>query len=115
MKAREANSTLLARDPVLAEIVRRFVKEFQPNKIILFGSRAAGTAQHDSDYDILVVVPTLTDRPRTLSLRVHDLLGDLDISKDIFFTSSEKFEAGKVVVNTLAELAYNDGEELYAA
>ena len=115
MKSEKAKSTLLAKDRVLSEIVKRFVKEFQPTKIILFGSRAAGTAQADSDYDILVVVPTLAAAPRTLSLQAHSLLSDLDAAKDIFFTSLERFEARKAVVNTLAEIAYHDGEELYAA
>jgi predicted nucleotidyltransferase len=43
-------------EEVLPEIVRRLVDEFDPEQIILFGSRAWGEPQTDSDYDVLVVV-----------------------------------------------------------
>lgn len=36
---------------------RRIVEEFDPEKIILFGSHAAGTAREDSDVDLLVILP----------------------------------------------------------
>jgi predicted nucleotidyltransferase len=41
-------------DAVLAEIVRRLIAEFQPERIYLFGSRARGDAGPDSDYDLLM-------------------------------------------------------------
>ena len=106
---------MLDKDPILGEIVRRFVEAFHPDKIILFGSRASGTGQHNSDYDLLVVVSRLAAPSRSLSLQAHLLLSDMDIAKDIFFTTRDKFEVRKNVVNTLAEIAYNDGKELYAA
>ncbi len=46
---------LLERDPVLRRIVEVIVKEIDPNRIILFGSRARGDYKEDSDYDILVL------------------------------------------------------------
>jgi len=42
-------------DPALKEIVRLIVARFQPQQIILFGSRARGDAGPDSDIDLLVV------------------------------------------------------------
>lgn len=50
-------------DPVLAEIVRRLVEAYQPERIYLFGSVARGDAGPNSDYDLLVVVPD--DAPPT--------------------------------------------------
>ena len=44
----------------LAEIkivAERIAREFDPEKIILFGSHARGTAGPDSDVDLLLVVP----------------------------------------------------------
>ena len=38
-------------------IGRKSGKEFNPNKVILFGSYASGKASEDSDLDILVVMP----------------------------------------------------------
>ena len=48
---------ILERDPKLAEIVRRLVEAYQPERIYLFGSMARGDAGPDSDYDLLVLVP----------------------------------------------------------
>src|SRR5213592_5139986 len=42
-------------------VIRRYAKQvaeqFQPDKIILFGSYAYGTPHEDSDVDLLVVMP----------------------------------------------------------
>ncbi len=40
---------------LVADIVRRIVETAQPEKIILFGSRARGDARPDSDFDVLVI------------------------------------------------------------
>jgi predicted nucleotidyltransferase len=37
-------------------MVRRIVQRFDPEKVILFGSHARGTAGPDSDVDLLVVM-----------------------------------------------------------
>ena len=41
----------------IMELCERIVEEFQPDKIILFGSYAFGTPTPDSDVDMLVVLP----------------------------------------------------------
>ena len=46
---------LLDRDPVLRRIVEVIVREIDPDRIILFGSRARGDYKEGSDYDILVL------------------------------------------------------------
>ena len=48
---------ILEREPKLAEVVRRLVAAYQPERIYLFGSAARGDNGPDSDYDLLVVVP----------------------------------------------------------
>ena len=115
MKSPAASTEILNSDPILAEIVRSLVAEFRPYKIFLFGSRASGNARNDSDYDILVVMPELTEGSRKLAVRAYRILKGLGVAKDILFTSREKFELRKTVVNTLAEIATNDGKEIYVA
>ena len=39
----------------IEEVKNRLVANYQPNKIILFGSYARGDANEDSDLDIIVV------------------------------------------------------------
>ena len=47
-----------AADATLAEIMRRILAAGEPQKIVLFGSRARGDARDDSDYDLLLVEPS---------------------------------------------------------
>src|SRR5437762_1625203 len=42
---------------VIRDYALRVAERFQPEKIILFGSRAYGAPHEDSDVDILVVMP----------------------------------------------------------
>ena len=41
----------------IRELGRRIGREFQPEKVLLFGSHARGEAGPDSDVDLLVVLP----------------------------------------------------------
>jgi predicted nucleotidyltransferase len=54
----------LAQEEVLREIVLRLTSEFAPRKILLYGSRATGTARSDSDYDLLIGGGMKILRPR---------------------------------------------------
>src|SRR3984885_1210986 len=42
---------------VIRRYARAIADEFQPDKIILFGSYAYGTPHEDSDVDLLVIMP----------------------------------------------------------
>jgi len=69
-------------DETLREIVDRIVRGFSPVRIILFGSRARGTATADSDVDLLVV----TDRPgskRRQAVAIDLALADISVAKDV--------------------------------
>jgi predicted nucleotidyltransferase len=48
---------IFEQEPKLAEIVRRLVVAYQPERIYLFGSVARGDTGPNSDYDLLVIVP----------------------------------------------------------
>ena len=54
--------------PMLAEMVRRLVKVYDPDRIYLFGSAARGNAGPDSDYDFMVVVGDDAPRERRSGL-----------------------------------------------
>ena len=41
----------------IEDFANRIAKEFKPERIILFGSYASGSASPDSDVDLLVVMP----------------------------------------------------------
>ena len=83
-------TTTPERDPILAEIVRRLVEALHPERIYLFGSRARSDAGADSDYDLMVVVPHLTEPAYRLAQRAHSVLWGLGTAADIFGSSRSR-------------------------
>jgi predicted nucleotidyltransferase len=59
----------------LWNIVETIVQVAQPERVILFGSRAKGTARDESDYDFLVVVRDIRNE-REVSRRIYRALLD---------------------------------------
>ena len=53
---------ILKKDSILRRIVDVIVREIDPDKIILFGSRARGDYKEDSDYDILVLKKSVSSK-----------------------------------------------------
>ena len=64
----------------------RIVTQFSPEQVILFGSQARESAGNRSDVDLLVVLPTITNR-REEAIRIRQALADLPVAKDIFVTT----------------------------
>jgi predicted nucleotidyltransferase len=110
------NTIILEKDPILSEIVRRLVNDFQPTRVFLFGSRARGEAKEGSDYDILLVVSS-TDVPSyRLAQRAHRYtLQGIQAPVDIVIVTENQFESKKMVIGTIPESAIHEGTELYVA
>lgn len=105
---------LLDQDPLLAEIVRRLVEAYQPERIYLFGSKARGEEGPDSDYDLLVVVPDdATPRQRDSKLAYETLWG-VGTAADVIVWEKSRFERRKHVVCSLPATVLREGRLLYA-
>jgi len=52
-------------DSVLDRIIDIIVGLLDPDTIILFGSRARGTAREDSDFDICILKNSISDKRKT--------------------------------------------------
>jgi predicted nucleotidyltransferase len=74
----------------IKEIVKRIVEEIDPDKIILFGSRAKGKNKKGSDYDICVLKKNVKNR-RKLAQRIYRKLFGVGVSVDVIVETSEKF------------------------
>ena len=97
----------------IQEMVRRIVERFEPDKIILFGSHARGTATADSDVDLLVVMAVRGSRlEKTVEIRVA--VHDIRVPKDIVVTTPEDFAWRKDIVGTLEHPVIREGKVLYA-
>jgi uncharacterized protein len=56
---------------VIRRYARAIAQEFQPDKIILFGSYAYGTPHEDSDVDLLVVMPNRNKQNQYVRIRMR--------------------------------------------
>jgi predicted nucleotidyltransferase len=53
----------------IRKFAREVAEQFQPDKIILFGSYAYGTPHEDSDVDILVIMPARSRHAQAVRIR----------------------------------------------
>lgn len=94
-------------------MVERIVKKFQPQQVILFGSRARGDTMADSDVDLLVVMD-FEGTAFNKGLEIQLVLHDIRIPKDIIVTRPENFAWRKDIVGTIEWPAAREGKVLYA-
>ncbi|GIX48158.1 MAG: hypothetical protein KatS3mg131_2369 [Candidatus Tectimicrobiota bacterium] len=106
---------ILARDPILAEIVRRLVSAYQPERIYLFGSKARGEAGPDSDYDLLVVVPDDAPPQRHDPALAYRALCGTGIGADVIVWTRTRFERRKHVVCSLPATVLREGVLVHGA
>jgi len=94
-------------------MVQRLVERFDPDQIILFGSRARGTAGPGSDVDLLVIMPVSgSKRARQLELRMA--LHDIAVPKDIILATPDEVARRRDIVGTIIRPALREGKVLYA-
>ena len=101
-------------DKLIGEIVQRVLAVAQPDRVILFGSAAAGKMDRDSDIDLLVVEADPGDR-RKESVRLHEALRGMGYPFDIIVISAEWFEDSKDVIGGIAYPANKYGKVIYEA
>lgn len=94
-------------------MVRRIAEQFHPDKIILFGSHARGTATPESDVDLLVVMPTGGER-REQQVRIRMALHDMPLPKDIIVVTPSELERRRKIVGTIEYPAMKEGRVMYA-
>jgi len=93
-------------------LLDRVLREWEPEQVHLFGSRARGHANPDSDWDFLVVVPEASVAAAD-PLVPWRLRSDTGVRADVIVYSSHDFEAERAVPNTLAYEAASGGVALY--
>jgi len=100
-------------DRTLERMVKRLVRNFNPDQIILFGSHARGDARPDSDIDLLVVLP-LNGSKRAKQVEMRVALHDIHVPKDIIVATPEEIARRRNIVGTIIRPALREGKVLYA-
>ena len=101
-------------ESLIQEIVRRMLAVIQPERIILFGSAAAGQMTRDSDIDLLVVAHESSNTWEERA-RLHRTLRGLGFPFDVFIIGVERFEETKDIFGGIAYPAHQHGRVIYAA
>lgn len=99
-------------DELISAIKERLVNGFHPDKIILFGSQARGTADNRSDVDILVIC-RFQGKRRQLMLEMDRALDGLEYAFDILILTPEEFQRDRFIPGTIGRYAHKEGRVLY--
>ena len=101
-------------EKLIKEIVLRILSSAKPERVILFGSAAAGQMTRDSDIDLLVIEKNPGD-PRRRSVCIGDALRGLGYPFDVMVMPAERFEATKNIIGGMAYPAHRYGKVIYEA
>jgi len=103
---------IIVDDTVLSEIVRRLVKAIDPDKIILFGSRAQGDFRGQSDVDLLIVKETSKPKHRRAG-EAYRALSGIGVPKDILWYTPEEVEEWSEVKYHVTTRGIREGRVLH--
>jgi predicted nucleotidyltransferase len=104
---------MASRDTKLKQVVEVIKRELKPKRLFLFGSRAAGKATKESDYDFVAVVPKKRGKRMDNWERANNKIFDeCGVSADVFVYSEKEFEDWKDEFSSIPETALNTGREI---
>jgi len=94
------------------QMVSRITTQFNPEKIILFGSYSRGTAGPDSDADLLVIMP-VQDNRRHQATEIDKALLGIDLPADIIVASPADVRKARNKKESIMSEALREGQVLY--
>lgn len=97
---------------VINQIISKILEVIKPDKIILFGSQARGTADSDSDYDVLIIKNEIPDYFNSLK-QIYRKMLEIDARVDIVLKSSEDVEKSKQKIVSITKEALKEGIVIY--
>ncbi len=90
-------------DALTLSVANKIAAEIKPEKIIVFGSCAAGKARQDSDIDLPIIYQGPLSK-REVELAVHRLFPDPEFSLGLFVLTPGEFAWQQHVVSTLGRI-----------
>ena len=84
----------------IQEITKRIVKNFNPRRLVLFGSRAGGAVTPNSDIDLCIINDRAQDKSQDF-IKIRKILGDSILPMDILFFTREEFNKRKDIWGTV--------------
>ncbi len=99
-------------EPPVQDIVRRIVEAFAPRRVVLFGSRARGTARPDSDVDLMIEMETPLS-PADRALSILRLFGLRSWAMDVIVFTPYEIAAQRHSPTSLVRAIESEGKVLY--
>lgn len=99
---------------IVDQVVARLTSAMEPDKVIVFGSAASGGMHEDSDIDLVVVLPSLSDR-HAATMEARRALRPLRLPFDVLVFSRDEFERWGDVPGHVLHTALTEGRIAYAA
>ena len=101
------NATSVKLDPAVIRFAQRLSEDIGATEVLLIGSRARGTQDADSDYDIIIVSERFEgvdrfERQRGLKALFYEVGGYAPM--DLYCLTPEEFESGKNRITMLADV-----------
>jgi len=94
-------------------MVRQIVERVDPVAIYLFGSRARGDADAESDYDLMIVVPDDFPAEQANTGTAFRAVEGRRIPMDVTMVRSSRFRVRSTQLGTLSYEVMKDGTLLY--
>jgi len=98
---------------LLEEITQRIRAVSDPEQIILFGSRARGDFEPDSDVDLLIIKDNIESTGAETG-RIYCALSEMPVPVDIIVVRPSYVAQYKDIVGTIIRPALREGKVLYA-
>jgi len=102
---------MMGRD--IQEITSKIIKEFNPQKVVLFGSHAWGSPKKNSDIDLFIVKDDAKKNTREMAIDLERILSDRDGPLDILVYKPSQIEERLVMNDPFIVKIWHDGEVLY--
>jgi predicted nucleotidyltransferase len=99
-------------EAALRQAVDRIATRFHPDRIILFGSRARGQGEPDSDADLLIIMP-VNGSKRRQAVQIDLALEGIPIPIDLVVVTPEEVEEYREAAGTIIHEAVREGKVLY--
>ena len=101
-------------DLLIAEITRKIVETFHPNRVILFGSRARGDYRIDSDIDLFIEMESSAP-PWKRRLEISRLFQPRPGAMDILVYTPQEVEDRKNSFSSIVPDILREGRVLFDA
>lgn len=98
---------------LLKEITTKIVKKFNPRRVVLFGSRATGSARKDSDIDLFVEMESRLGQIER-AVKVDELFENRNWSMDLIVYTTQEVNRAVRNAGFLIDAIDEEGKVLYA-